>query len=313
MNPGKAPTAATAGAPVGADAGDGLRPSLAELLALRAGVARSAPRRARDGVHGQAPSPLRGRGMEYAESREYVPGDDVRRMDWRLTARTGRAHTKLFQAERERMSLLVADVSPALFFGTRVRFKSVQAARAGAVAVWSALAAGDRIGALRAGEPALAPATGLRGAMRVLDALVRWYAQPPAREPGLDLALEQAQRLLRPGARLVVLADPAAAAAVPRQRWSALARHHQASLVLLQDRLELEPPPRRLALRGSSRRVELDLGDRQVRARWHQAFVAPAQVLAQELAGLRWDVRLLCADEDAEAWLRPAPAGGRQA
>ena len=99
--------------------GDGLRPQLAELVALRRLAQRSPPPRCgRTGNAGQAPS-LRGRGMEYAESREYVAGDDARHIDWRVTARTGRAHTKLFQAERERVSLIVADTSPALYFGTR--------------------------------------------------------------------------------------------------------------------------------------------------------------------------------------------------
>ncbi len=203
----------------------GIVPDLHELLTLRGKVRRvRGPRRGRHGVHGPAASNQRGRGMEYAESREYTIGDDVRRMDWRLTARSGRAHTKLFQTERERLSLLVADTSPALYFGTRVRYKSVQAARAGAMAVWSALQAGDRVAALRGGEPAIPPASGMRGAMRVLDALVRWYAHAPAEDAGLEVALEHAQRLLRPGARLVVLADPAAAAAIPAPRWSALPR-----------------------------------------------------------------------------------------
>ena len=90
--------------------GDGLRPQLAELVALRRLAQRPPPpRRGRAGNAGQAPSPLRGRGMEYAESREYVAGDDARHIDWRVTARTGRAHTKLFQAERERVSLIVAE------------------------------------------------------------------------------------------------------------------------------------------------------------------------------------------------------------
>src|SRR5690606_9603255 len=126
----------------------GIQPTLAELIALR-GVAqgRRPPRRGRHGISGQAPSPLRGRGMEYAESREYARGDDARHIDWKLTARSGRPHTKLFQAERERLTLLVADTSPALYFGTRVRFKSVQAARAGALATWVALRDGDRIAA----------------------------------------------------------------------------------------------------------------------------------------------------------------------
>nr|MDQ3494882.1 DUF58 domain-containing protein [Pseudomonadota bacterium] len=130
--------------------GDGLRPTLAELIGLRSTVlARRAPRRGRHGVSGQAPSPLRGRGMEYAESRQYALGDDARHIDWKLTARSGRPHTKLFQAERERLSLIVADTAPALYFGTRVRFKSVQAARAGAVAAWSGVRDGDRLAALR--------------------------------------------------------------------------------------------------------------------------------------------------------------------
>ncbi|WP_267087688.1 DUF58 domain-containing protein, partial [Xanthomonas sacchari] len=141
----------------------GIRPSLAELVALRAAVARMPPpRRGRHGLSGAAPSPMRGRGMEYAESREYVAGDDVRHIDWRLTARSGRTHTKLFQAERERLSLIVADTAPSLYFGTRVRFKSVQAARAGAVAAWAAQRQGDRLAALRGSrsEAPVPPAAG---------------------------------------------------------------------------------------------------------------------------------------------------------
>ena len=95
--------------------GDGVTPSLAELVALRATAqARQAPRRGRHGVSGQAPSPLRGRGMEYAESREYALGDDARHIDWRVTARSGKAHTKLYQAERERLTLVVADTAASL-------------------------------------------------------------------------------------------------------------------------------------------------------------------------------------------------------
>ena len=90
-------------------AGGGIVPTLAELVALRAvAAARRAPRQGRLAGAGRAPSPLRGRGMEYAESREYAPGDEVRHIDWRVTARSGRAHTKVFQAERERLTLLVA-------------------------------------------------------------------------------------------------------------------------------------------------------------------------------------------------------------
>ncbi|HEY4531233.1 MAG TPA: DUF58 domain-containing protein, partial [Luteimonas sp.] len=128
--------------------GDGVVPDLRELIALRGlARARGASRRGATGLRARAPSAVRGRGMEYAESRGYAIGDDARHIDWRVTARTGKAHTKLFQAERERLTLLVADTAPALYFGTRVRFKSVQAARAGAVAAWRAVADGDCIAA----------------------------------------------------------------------------------------------------------------------------------------------------------------------
>ena len=145
--------------------GDGLKPTLAELVALRAIAQRRLPaRKGRYNVAGPAQSSARGRGLEYAESREYVAGDDVRHIDWRLTARSGRTHTKLFQAERERLTLIVADTSPALYFGTRVRYKSVQAARAAAVAVWAAVRDGDRVAILRGSrqEAPVPPASGAR-------------------------------------------------------------------------------------------------------------------------------------------------------
>ena len=286
----------------GDDAGTaGVVPGLAELVALRRHAPRTGhPRRGRHGLHGPATSSLLGRGMEYAESREYVAGDDVRHMDWRLTARSGRMHTKLFQAERERLTLLVADTATALYFGTRTRFKSVQAARAGAVVAWSAVAAGDRLAALRAGEPAIAPAGGTRGALRVLDALVRWYSQPPAADAGLGVALEHAQHLLRPGTRLVVLADPHAAAQVPAQRWRALARHREAELVLLHDPLEMAPPSRPLAFADGHRRVLLELDRHDVRQHWDAVFAAPLRALEQALPGMGWRVRALSSDAQVQ-------------
>lgn len=293
--------------------GDGLRPQLAELVALRRLAQRPPPpRHGRAGSAGQAPSPLRGRGMEYAESRDYVAGDDARHIDWRVTARTGRAHTKLFQAERERVSLIVADTSPSLYFGTRVRFKSVQAARAGAVAAWSAQRRGDRVGALRGSdrEPPVTPAGGARGVLRVLDALTRWYAQPPADDLGLERALEHAARVLRPGARMLVLADPQQAARIATARWGALAQHHDLSLLLLVDPLELQPPSAPLQFLAAQQRVGLDLRRSEVQAHWQAHFVEPLQRLRQQLAARRIDVQVLSSDAASDAWLAPASAGG---
>lgn len=289
--------------------GDGLVPSLAELVALRGTAIRPpAPTRGRIGQAGQAPSPLRGRGMEYAESREYVVGDDARHIDWRVTARSGRTHTKLFQAERERVTLIVADTDPALYFGTRIRFKSVQAARVGAVAAWSAQRRGDRIAALRGSlhEAPIPPAGGTRGVLRVLDALSRWYTAPPAEDAGLEYALQQAARVLRPGARLLVLADPLRAAAVPLARWSALALHHQVDVLLLVDPLELQPPTEALDFLAEQRRVRVDLRSPQVRAHWQDHFATPLQQLQDSLATRRVTTHVISTDAPSSGWLAPA-------
>lgn len=284
---------------------DGVVPTIAELVALRASVTgRRAPRRGSHGG-GQALSPMRGRGMEYAESREYAAGDDARHIDWRVTARTGRAHTKLYQAERERLSLIVADTATSLYFGTRMRFKSVQAARAGAVAAWVAVRDGDRVAALRGSiaEPPVSPAGGVRGALRIIDALARWYAEAPADDAGLAVALDHAQRLLRPGSRLLVLADPSSVAALPPARWSMLARHHEVFLVMLTDPLEMAPPDTTLPFRAEGRRFEMDLGDAAQRRRWMGEFAAPVKAAMELLPSRGIRVHTLSSDAPSESWL----------
>ncbi len=286
--------------------GNGLKPTLAELVALRAiAQRRIAARKGRHNNSGPAQSNLRGRGMEYAESREYVAGDDVRHIDWRLTARSGRTHTKLFQAERERLTLIVADTSPALYFGTRVRFKSVQAARAAAVAVWAAVRDGDRVAILRGSsrEAPVPPASGARGALRVLDALVRWYSQPPLDDAGLGVALDHAVRLLRPGSRLIVLADPRSIAALPESRWPALAAHHEVVVLLLTDALEGAPPAALLPFALGDHRVELDLGNSTQRQRWQQEFTGPVERALETLPRRGVRVYSLQGDAPSESWL----------
>ena len=289
-----------------ASTSDGLKPTLAELVALRASGQRRPPaRKGRHNVTGPAQSSARGRGMEYAESREYVAGDDVRHIDWRLTARSGRTHTKLFQAERERLTLVVADTSPALYFGTRVRFKSVQAARAAAVAVWAAVRDGDRVAILRGSrqEAPVPPASGARGALRVLDALVRWYSAPPTDDAGLAMALDHAARLLRPGSRLIVLADARSIAALPESRWPALAAHHEVVVLLLTDALESEPPAEMLPFSMAGQRVELDLASASQRQRWQEEFQRPVERALETLPRRGVRVYSLQGDAPSDSWL----------
>lgn len=93
-------------------------------------------------------SPFKGRGMEFSEVRQYQAGDDIRTIDWRVTARTGKVHTKIFQEERERPVFIVLDLQDSMFFGSKNRFKSTLACLQAARAFWAAFNGGNRVGAL---------------------------------------------------------------------------------------------------------------------------------------------------------------------
>jgi hypothetical protein len=121
---------------------------LVRVRGLLSGISGSRIRRLSSLHSGAREVRLRGRGMEYEESRAYVYGDDFRTMDWRVMARTGDAHTKVFAEEKERRCLLAVDLSASMYFGTRYGFKSWAAAQVAAHAGWLASFAGERIGGL---------------------------------------------------------------------------------------------------------------------------------------------------------------------
>jgi len=265
----------------------GVRVDLRELISMRLRARRFArpPARVAGSFAATHASRFRGRGVDYVESRAYQPGDDIRQMDWRLTARSGRPHTKLFQEEREQSVLLIVDCNPSMHFGTRVRFKSVQAARTAALAAWAAVQGGDRIGAVGFG-PGLAaelkPGGGPRGALHVLHALVEWDATAVAGGPvePLSRALQRAHRLARPGTRVILLTDGFSADAAAEGPLTLLAEHCDVATVLLSDALEeAAPPPARYSLRSDAGRVLLDFAAARTRARWPQWFAERRAVL----------------------------------
>lgn len=258
--------------PTAADGDGRVSVSLAELLELRARVARKALplRESRAAPAGPQASRLHGRGMDYAESRAYQPGDDVRRLDWRLTARSGRLHTKLFQEEREGRLLVLLDTHASMRFGTRVRFKSVQAARAAAMAAWLAIRAGERVGALAFGESRhlLRPQGGTRGALAFCGALAEWDARQgqDGAEP-LSQALMRAGRLMHGASRVLLISDGLSVDDASKGRLIDLTRHADVSVLIVGDALELAAaPPGRYPLEHAGVRREVLLtGDRQRR------------------------------------------------
>lgn len=289
------------------------RVTLDELLAL-AVLARGSSlvpvRRVAVSRNGGHASRWRGRGVDFRESRIYQPGDEIRHMDWRVTARSGKPHTKLFQEEREQSVLFAVDCAPSMRFGTRVRFKSVQAARAVALLAWVTTAAGDRVGAQGFGGAVRAevrPAGGRRGALRVLRALRDWdaIADADAGEP-LSASLARTTRVLRPGARLIIVTDGFGTDADAIGRLRQLASRHEVAVVLVRDPLELAPPPPgRYAVRSGSVRRFFDFADERTRSAWTERFAARRQDLAAACAQL--GVRVVPLDVDADLRTALAP------
>ena len=255
-------------------------PDLEELLALRGAAhglslhGRKAARSAPLGVHSSA---QRGRGLEFQEVRPYVAGDDPRNIDWRVTARRGRPHTKLFREERERPVWLLVDLQPGLFFVTRRQLKSALVARTAALLAWTASLGGDRVGAViahGAGETRILPARARQtGVLPLLDALLQ--SQPKAPGEPAPLALEGALRALlplaRPGSQILAISDFAGLREEAKSLWTALAAHGDLRLFWVTDPLEEEGLPNGRFRAGLPGRLRILEGAR-VRERWRQAW-----------------------------------------
>jgi len=272
------------GAPGASDRGDGIHLTAAELIALRPRChALRLPMRqpAASALAGAYRSRFRGRGVDFVESRNYQPGDDIRNMDWRVTARTGKAHTKVFQEERERPVLVVLDASPSLYFGTRRRLKSVAAGQLAASIAWSAVRRGDRIGAYLfspGNHRELRPAGGRRGAMRVIQSLVDWL-QPGSNTAGsepLSVALERVRHTARPGSLVIIISDFFDLDEDCNRHLSRLRQHNDVIGCQVLDRSEHDLPPGRYPISDGDSSSIMDTGQSADRKRFMEMSLSHA-------------------------------------
>ena len=276
--------------------------SLDELVRLRAlaGALTRRVRRGRAPLDGVALSRRLGRGLDFAEVRAYQPGDDVRAIDWRVTARSGRAHTKLFTEERERPVLLVVDTRASMRFGTRGAYKSVLAARLAAVLGWSAVAGRDRVGGFVLGDDWHAearPRTGRSGLMGLFRDIVEGQGvEGQGREPragrdgvpggsvsALGGALTRLRHVAQPGCTVVILSDFFGFDEDARGVLGALSHTLDLLPVLLSDPLERElPPSGRYELAGETAagRLTLAIGGRRQRERHAERFAEHRRAVA---------------------------------
>lgn len=295
---------------------DGLvHPSVDELVALR----RQAPRlppgaRARASGSGQHRSHTHARGVDYAESRVYQPGDDIRAMDWRVTARSGKPHTKLFLEERERNLVLLVDMNPSMRFGTRTRFKSVQALRVAALAAWMVTATGDRVGGLAFGKAGgwVRPRGGSRGVLALIHDLLAFDRLEGDREQPLSEALFETLRRLHGGSRVLLISDGFACDEAARAAMRRLGRRMDVSMIGIADPLETTlPPVRQLTVVNAHRRMRLQLGGRASRRDFREAMGRGRRQLDALAGHCRVPLTWVDTDTDACPALHELLAGRR--
>ncbi|MEO0576171.1 MAG: DUF58 domain-containing protein [Pseudomonadota bacterium] len=243
--------------------------------------------RARKG--GQYLSHFKGRGMEFDEARLYQPGDDPRNIDWRVTARTGRAYTKLFREERERPVFCWVDQRSTMQFATRGVYKSVQAARLSVLLAWAAVARGDRLGAFVFNDTQraeLRPMLGKRAVLRFIHQLADLQQrEPPVTLDNGDLlqrTLAGLRRVAHPGSLVVLVSDFAGFNAAAGAHLSGIARHNDVLVLSVHDPLERQlPPPGEYAVQVAEQRLSL-VSNARSQQRWQRDW----QQQQRELKGL---------------------------
>jgi len=235
-------------------------------------------------------SKFRGRGVDFSEVRSYQHGDDIRSIDWRVTARTGKAHTKLYAEERERPALVILDQSDSMFFGSRVAFKSVIAAQTAALLAWATLIRGDRSGGIIFSESKLRDIKPRRSRHAVLEFLEQVISfnhslnkhslskharteQASSARASLSDSLQHARRITKPGSELFIISDFQAFDNTAQRHLFQLAQHNDVVCIMIQDPMEAQlPVPGLYNISNGQQRTQVNLGDKNLRNQYQQAY-----------------------------------------
>ncbi|PMH43163.1 cytosolic protein [Vibrio sp. 10N.286.49.B3] len=199
-------------------------------------------------LSGQHQSRQKGRGMDFSEVRQYQAGDDIRNIDWRVTARTGKAHTKLYSEEREQPVILYLDVNSTMHFGSQLLLKSVQMAHMASLLAWLTVAKKDRIGAIiSTGEHFIEcrPTARNSGPLQILQTLIEQHqltlqqsSQPLDSSQSMTEGLNRLHRLSPKGSEIIILSDFLHYQASDKMSLAQLRRHNRVRLIHCFDPLE---------------------------------------------------------------------------
>ncbi|MBR0819882.1 DUF58 domain-containing protein [Bradyrhizobium liaoningense] len=226
-------------------------------------------------LSGRFASRMRGRGLNFEEIRDYRAGDDVRSIDWKVTARLRKPHVRVFNEERDRQTILIVDQRLSMFFGSRLAMKSVAAAQAAAIGAWRVLGVGDRIGGIVFNDRDIVEVTPRRSRATVLQILSAIVAQNQALGVGRDIvsapemlntALAHAERRALHDAVVVIVSDFDGANDATRRMVGAMSRHNDVVAGLVHDPLQSDlPPSASMTVTDGELQIRLEVGRDSVR------------------------------------------------
>lgn len=263
-------------------------------------------------------SRVKGRGMVFSEVRAYQAGDDVRAIDWRVTARTGKAHTKLYQEERERPLFILLDMAPSMLFGSQYVLKSTQAAYLAATLCWSGIKAQDRVGFIASGLPEIIeskPTARKRGLLRTLEKICHAHAQhlelatQPASRQSLAESLQRLGYHAHTGSQILIISDFFNMDNDAFHQLQTLGKRNQVMLYPISDPLESNLPSTlsgQLNVTDGMHTQVLNIGNATQKNPFSTALKRYHQQLEQQFVSLGYPLFAISAGEPLEPQL-----GGR--
>jgi uncharacterized protein (DUF58 family) len=231
---------------------------------------------------GRHASRLRGRGLNFEEIRRYQMGDDIRQIDWKVTARTRKTHSRVYTEERERTTLLVVDQRLTMFFGSVKNMKSVTAAEAAALAAWRVISQKDRVGALVFNDAQIEeirPQRSRATVMRILNAVLEQNHAlsitdgQRANDAMFNEALRRCERLAKHDALVCIISDAAGSDDESKRILTRIAQHNDVLFAFVHDPLEVGLPDAGSLIFGDgSGQIEVNTSSRVLRDHYREAF-----------------------------------------
>jgi len=269
---------------------------------------------------GKHASKLRGRGLDFEEVRQYVKGDDIRNIDWKVTARTRKTHTRIFSEEKEKPALIVVDQTKPMFFGSVRRTKSVVAAELATLLAFRILKQGDRVGGLvfaDQGIDLILPKRDRRNILRFLERIVSRNRElesstPVQFESALHEAMLKIRNIVTHDYLVVIISDFHRYSPEVIKFISQLSMHNDVILAKIADPMEQEIPDERFIAGDSQTQITVDGTSKKLRDSFHEGFETDYQSFQTRMKKHRIPVFMVNTTEPLDRQIKDIFKGGKR-